>query len=529
MRDTISLGYEMGTGHSMWVPIGHTAVTGQTQLSGKTTTLEALAMRSNRKVIAFRTKRAESAFTTGERIPPYFSERADWQFVAAILEATLRERLKFERAWIMRACKGAHTLADVHKNVKTAMIKAKGLSADVYMTLDNYLDLVVPQIESLPMFHAGEPPNLHLGLNVMDLADFSTEMQSLIIRSVLDWVYRSQEHVITVIPEAWEFIPQNRGSPVLLAAENLIRKGAASRNYVWLDSQDIAAVHKNVLRSVSVWLLGVQREHNEIKRMLAHIPRPRPTVEDVMSLGRGEFFSCTGTAATRVYVQPIWCEASAARAYSLKGVEMPSPPERTEEDDMGLHDELQRARDDSARKDKQIEALKRDIANLEDRLSVALSAPRPKAESMGERHPTAMEIGEGPNRKRVEFGNGNFPLDGVGFNDLYDALVSRLRDDTAILKLALTKPELQVSVTVKTIEVDGETIDGKVAKLMSEGFFNEPKSANAAMVELRKRGHSHDPRSMLRTCDKMASLGFLRKESLGFLMVPEMSVNIVEK
>ena len=75
-------------------------------------------------------------------------------------------------------------------------------------------------------------------------------------------------------------IPQNRRSPVLLAAEELIRKGAAAGNFVWLDSQDIAGVHKNVLRSVGVWILGVQREANEVKRTLNHIPRPAPSATD---------------------------------------------------------------------------------------------------------------------------------------------------------------------------------------------------------------------------------------------------------
>src|SRR6202035_3926733 len=98
----------------------------------------------------FVTKRAEGAFHGGRRIAPYFRERADWQFVAAVLEATLRERLKFERSWIMRACKGATTLAEVHANVRTLAATAKGLSADVYLTLDEYLQIVVPQIERLP-------------------------------------------------------------------------------------------------------------------------------------------------------------------------------------------------------------------------------------------------------------------------------------------------------------------------------------------------------------------------------------------
>src|SRR5207237_332419 len=138
------------------------------------------------------------------------------------------------------------------------------------------------------------------------------ELQSLIIRSALEWIYEREDNTIVIIPEAWEFIPQNRGSPVKLACEQLIRKGGALKNYVWLDSQDIAAIHKDILRSVGVWILGVQRERNEVKRMLDHIVGvAKPGIADVMELGLGEFFVCFGRALHKVYVQPVWMEENA--------------------------------------------------------------------------------------------------------------------------------------------------------------------------------------------------------------------------
>src|SRR5579859_4965012 len=126
---TIHLGYEISSGEPVEIPLRHLAVTGQTQDSGKTTTLEALISRSELKAIAFVTKRGERSFqTTRTSIPPYFRERADWQFVSSILEATFREKLKFERSWIMKVCKGARTLADVWDNVKKALVTARGLN-----------------------------------------------------------------------------------------------------------------------------------------------------------------------------------------------------------------------------------------------------------------------------------------------------------------------------------------------------------------------------------------------------------------
>jgi len=49
----IKLGYEMGTNKEVSINPSHLIVTGITQLSGKTTTLEALIKRSKLKAIVF--------------------------------------------------------------------------------------------------------------------------------------------------------------------------------------------------------------------------------------------------------------------------------------------------------------------------------------------------------------------------------------------------------------------------------------------------------------------------------------------
>src|SRR6266849_2173092 len=198
MGKTVQLGFEVGSGREVAIPLKHMVVTGQTQEAGKTTTLEALIARANLPAVAFVTKRGERSFDAGRRIQPYFRERADWQFVASVLEATMRERLKFERAWIMRASKGARSLADVHRNVRKQMETAKGLSADVYLTLDAYLEIVVPRVAQVRF---ASTLDLAPGLNVLDLSDrdrFPPELQSLVMRSALEWVYEKCDGTITI-------------------------------------------------------------------------------------------------------------------------------------------------------------------------------------------------------------------------------------------------------------------------------------------------------------------------------------------
>jgi hypothetical protein len=303
---TLLLGYEVGaSGASVEIPLKHMAITGQTQEAGKTTALEALISRSGLKAVTFITKRGEESFTGARRIEPYFREQADWQFVASILEASRGEKLKFERAWIIRASRGAKTLADVQRNVQKAMVTAKGMSADVYLTLDAYLEVVVPEIEKIEW---ASGVDLQEGVNAVDLTDLSLEMQHLVIRSTISWVLNREKNTVVVIPEAWKFIPQGRGTPVKLAAESFIRQAAAMGNYLWLDSQDLGGIEKTILRSVPVWILGVQREANEIKRTLENIPagfkKPKPA--NIATLELGQFFACWGQHAIKTYVQPAW-------------------------------------------------------------------------------------------------------------------------------------------------------------------------------------------------------------------------------
>ena len=307
----IHLGYRIPDGAPVEIPLKHMVVTGQTQEAGKTTALEALLSRSGLRAVSFITKRGEASFATARRIEPYFREQADWQFVASLLEASRAEKLKFERAWIIRASRGARTLAEVQQNVRRAMETAKGLSADVYLTLDAYLEVVVPQLARVRWASTLE---LRDGVNAVDLTGLALETQHLVIKSTLEWVLKHATNTVVVVPEAWQFIPQGRGTPVKLAAEAFVRQAATLGNFLWLDSQDIGGVDKVVLRSCPVWVLGVQREINEIKRTLENIPAgiAKPKAADIATLELGQFYACWGRHAIKTYVQPARVTADVA-------------------------------------------------------------------------------------------------------------------------------------------------------------------------------------------------------------------------
>ncbi|MCI0402040.1 MAG: hypothetical protein L0212_00770 [Acidobacteria bacterium] len=545
----IHLGYEVGTGKAVEIPLRHLAVTGQTQESGKTTTLEALIDRSGLRAVAFVTKRAESGFQQARAIPPYFRERADWQFVAALLEATLREKLKFQRSWIMKLCEARssrkekwaapRSLADVHRNVKIALETATGIHESVYTELEAYLRVVIPQIESLPY---ERELRLQPGINVMDLSRYSLELQSLVVRSVLEWVYEEERDTVVIIPEAWEFIPQKRGSPVLLAAEQLIRKGAAAKNFVWLDSQDIAGVHKDVLRQVGVWILGVQREANETKRTLAHIPvgAPKPKAADVMMLGRGEFFVCYGDTMRKVYVQPAWLPAEAARRTALGETlrtgldDGPALPRRRisdeeaeaviaaveegcEQEDSVWKERYEKAQEQVASLEAQAEAQRREIELLQKRVDEL--ADKRQADRLSEQSEKARLVPWPTPLPAV----GHAVLDG---DALYEHLRTRLLGDPQVLAVLASKPEIRIEVERPEISVNGGMLRGRLALLIHDGFFDSPQNGSVAFKELQRRGAKVAKPNVYRELDAIAELGFLTKEADGYQVVADMKRSV---
>ena len=304
MTDQILLGFEVPTGNQVYMRLHHTVVTGMTQLSGKTTTLEAIINRSGLRAIAFKTKRGESGFNSYHEIPPFFRERADWRYVQSILEATMRERMKFERSWIIKASKGASTLKDVYENVVELKKKARkdSLSESVYTVLEEYLKIVIPQIER---FTFSKTLELGDGINVMDLTAMSLEMRSLVIRSVMEHVSDELSNVIIIVPEAWEYLPQGRSTPVKWFAETFIRKGASVGNYLFVDSQDVAGIDKTPLRQCDNWIMGRQREIHEIDRLRDTIGKNFASEEEIRQLPLGTFFASIGDDLKKVYVLPV--------------------------------------------------------------------------------------------------------------------------------------------------------------------------------------------------------------------------------
>ena len=549
----IPLGFAVPSGDPVSIPVGHMAVVGQTQQAGKTTTLEACAWRvpDDFSVLAFVTKRGEGGFTNGvNAVPPYFKEQANWEYVSSILEATLRERMKFERSWIMRACKGAKSLSDVHRNVKTLMATAKGLSADIYYQLDHYLDKIVPQVKaigpSIPLMLA------RTSVNVMDLAPFTGEMQGLVIASCLETAYRSLQKTIIVVPEAWEFMPRTRRSPVTYAAELYIRKGGALQNYLWIDSQDLAGVHTPVLKQVQVWLLGVQREINEVKRTLAHIHGvKKPKVDAVAGLGLGQFIACHGQTVQTTYVQPVWMnEASAAAIAQGDYTPEQTPawrrthtPQEADPMDAKLAEENERLRGE-------VQTLQQELKVLQERLAFAGEPPRRAGTTPLHGRPLdedgAIEFikpatqadfqrdfsGRGSRIPPVTAGPMTPPGASASeetIDAFYHGIRARILQDAgvqaALVKISARAPELVVELTPREVTFATDNPRGRLAKMIAQGLLDQPVKPGVIINEFARTGGSVHPSRLSEYLGDFVQLGMVTREEGGlYVKAPGLKV-----
>ncbi len=515
MPNTIHLGFEVGTGEPVSIPLKHMVITGQTQEAGKTTALEALISRSGLRALTFITKPGEASFRDAKRIKPYFREQADWQFVASILEASRGEKLKFERAWIIRASKGARSLADVQANVRKAMETAKGMSADVYLTLDAYLDAVVPYIAKVKWATSVE---LEPGINVMDLTDLTVEMQHLVIRSSIHWVLNREKNTVVVVPEAWKFIPQGRGTPVKLAAEEYIRQAAGLGNYLWLDSQDIGGIEKVILRSVPLFLLGVQRESNEIERSIKNIPAgiKRPTAADIGLLELGQFYSAWGKHILKTYVQPEWMNEAEARAIALGQSVIADRPAPEPINPSLIHPIIESETEEMANSEEILAAVEKTNAGVEQTnkeiraLTMALGKQRTTGPTTTD---TAAQSGSAPS-KPARAATIESPADDEA---MYQRFKARLMEEApAIFKVLQHSPEIVIEVIRPVVEMDNKTILGKIVVLLHEGFFNNGVTVNQVYAELNRKGAGLKTNvNVYKAMDELQSLGAFTIEEPG--------------
>lgn len=481
----VLLGFEVGSGQPVYIPLHHLAVFGITQLSGKTTALEALISRSGLKAVAFITKRGESSFRRYSVIQPYYKPRVDWQFVEGLVNVALGEKVKFEpgmRWAIIKVSKNSQTLHEVRDRAEQMLANARrDFQRQVFEKLVTYLDVVVPELER---WRFSDRLELEEGINVMDLSTMQPETQQLVIASTIEYVFQNMDHVIVVIPEAWETLPEHKLTPVKWVAERFIRKGAAVGNYMWLDAQDIAGLSKVPLRQCDNWLLGRMREAHEVERILKQLLGKKLPAEEIQTLPLGHFYAVFRNEVRKVYVLP----AEVPEEIGQKVAKGELLPEYVR--DNYLHPNVRLNQD----------VIQHDVAKLvEEAGQQASNEAMQKIEEM--KRQWTMEL------KSLE------PL--KAFRDaLLKILPANTSHDSnlpAEISVQHEAPALNVQIQRKPLALSTKNTLGRLALLYAEGYFDEKERAlSDVQNELLSHGWPKDPR-LSGFLDQMCSWGYLKK------------------
>jgi hypothetical protein len=281
-----------------------------------------------------------------------------------------------------------------------------------------------------------------------------------------------------------------------------------------VDSQDLAGVDKTIVRGCPVFLFGVQREANEIKRSLANVPagvaKPRP--QDIATLGLGQFFACWGQHVRKVYVRPAWMSDGDARAVAV-GEYSPGdirPPQtQTNPAPRAAAPVPQPRKDDE-------EMSAKDIADLKEGLAELTSILRAQARPAAAPPPTP------PTNAVAAPGGGDA-------ESVYQYVRDRLLKDPAVIKVLAERPKIEVDYETPTINADGATLFGRIARLLAAGFADESKTNGNFYKELKRTGPDANTANIGRELDKFVRLGFVTREADGYRVAQDMKKNIRQK
>ncbi|MHB1910380.1 MAG: ATP-binding protein [Nitrososphaerales archaeon] len=316
MADVV-LGFQIPTGDPVSVELTHIVVTGLTNKTGKTTLIEGILSRAeNYRSLVILTKPGEKVFAEYHRVVPYLQKRSDWRYIRDLIESSEKRKFRFEEWNIKRASENTHSLEEFRDRclelAKVKDSKEPNANQRTYAMLADYVDALLQGMQNFEFSKTF--PRLAKGISVMDLTSIrDDDVKAIIIASVLDYVRLNEKDLIVCVPELSIFDPQERHAPIKEPLERLIKQGASNGVFVIMDTQDMANVDKQPLKQCYTWILGLQTERNEVKHVLDQLhSNPKPSANDIMTLGLGEFFVSTPRESKKFYAQPAWMSPKAA-------------------------------------------------------------------------------------------------------------------------------------------------------------------------------------------------------------------------
>lgn len=118
-------------------------------------------------------------------------------------------------------------------------------------------------------------------------------------------------------------------------------------------------------------------------------------------------------------------------------------------------------------------------------------------------------------------------------NGHFAEFIRRLRRHPEVIALLAQQPEIRLTIERPRVDWDAGSLAGRIALLVSEGFFKSPKAHVPILAECKRRQwvdqNSKGGAILYNQLNKLAEMGFLTVESDGYQSVPGMKIDVVRK
>lgn len=520
-KDTLFVGFEVLTGKEVYIPMFHTLVAGQTQLSGKTTLLKTLAnqaVEQDYKILVMDTKSNWADYDTfGQEIPICFRETTDSLTILGLLESIMQRKLTMQFATLIRATENAGSFEEVLENAEG--VKEKTRSGFVHDAATTLVDLMRRLIEQTRDRKTSSKLELPYTINRMTINKFALEAQQMVIKTAVEDALNIP-HMIFLLDEMSKFLPQQYRSACKPAIERYVTQGAITKTFLWGGTQFLATTAKSVLKAMDVKILGRQSHDTECEHTLDLIPKlgmQKWTNDSIMQLKLGHFVVAAENWVRTVYTVPEFADRHECLQVAMGRREPKEIHYR--------YEKLLSAED--------IQKLQKALANTE---VIQIEAPEkievkkePKKESTKPTEPKKEDLmiekvggdvsylkpkhEEEPRIKRKE-DRLKPPYSGKSpqfqpWNERFERLENNLEairqrvikvenkarnigktetiTDTS-MTLEQSHTQIKVEKVLKQVKVNDETIRGKILTLAKENFFSAERGLGDVVDAMEKRG-----------------------------------------
>lgn len=133
--------------------------------------------------------------------------------------------------------------------------------------------------------------------------------------------------------------------------------------------------------------------------------------------------------------------------------------------------------------------------------------------------PAGQKKADAPNSRVSKADQSTEPRAGVSMSDaeanLYakfkNRLLEELHVDQVFLHLLATRPEIQIDIERRVVELKETELRGRVAKLIAKGFFAEPQKPGAVRSRLEATGTQINASRLSEALGSLVKFGFLER------------------